>query len=260
MPIAIYGSSAPIPTSATATASGVVFAVRGNSFVAAYGTGNKQGSRSVAAGTVITSDGTAISGSVIDQSAGTSSSSVFWPGANNMPDGRAFSVLHRFKPGYSGTPAAAKGLWTLGYIATNCGVSVNLFHWTSGKLYMFARNENNQTPINVQTTSDFNPTSGTYYDVVFTWDGTTTANAVKLYLDGVLFQQSTATQAMSSSLTSNDWPAIIMGITANAISTNIKTDEFVIWNKVIDPTSVTFADGTTGSLNGASRTKLVGIT
>lgn len=60
----------------------------------------------------------------------------------------------------------------------------------SGNVQFFAATAAIATVFNVQSGSAFN--NGLYHHVVATWDGTTNANGVKLYIDGVLNAQGTA--------------------------------------------------------------------
>lgn len=100
------------------------------------------------------------------------------------------------------------------------------------------------------------PSTGTWYDVVFTWDGTTTSNAVKLWIDGTNVGSRTAGAAATSGRNEANTVNIIIGGLNGATSTRYLINEFVIWDEVIDPTSVTLTSGS-GSLNGASRTAFV---
>jgi hypothetical protein len=234
----------------------IVFAVRGNSFDARYSSGGKTSFKFNPSQVTTASGG--LSGTVYDLSS-TQSKFVSWTGYKNTPNGRAISVLMRFAPLYTGSPAANRSKWAITTGANSASLVMPFMecrHLTTGNLTMLGKNESGATTMN--SGAAWSPTSGTYYDVVFTWDGTTTANAVKIYVDGTLLSQATASAAMASGWTNTDWRDITIGATPNVTVGIFNFDELVIWDTVIDPTSVALVSGT-GSLNGASRTSLVDV-
>lgn len=236
---------------------GIVFYANGASFNAVYAPGGNIPFKFNPS--QITTQSAGLSGTVYDLSA-TQTKFVSWTGYKNTPNGRAVSVLIRAAPQYTGTPASNWAYWS---IATGHASASNIFpfmelrHLTNGNLAILGKNESGGTTMN--SGAAWSPTSGTYYDLVFTWDGTTTANAVKIYVNGTLLSQATSALAMSSGWTNTDWHDINIAATPNVNLSKMYVDEFVIWDSVIDPTSVTLESGT-GSLNGASRTSLVAHT
>lgn len=102
------------------------------------------------------------------------------------------------------------------------------------------------------------PSTGTWYDVVFTWDGTTSANAAKLWIDGSNVGSLTASAAATDPRDSAYTNQIVIGGIIGASSTRYLINEVVIWDAVINPASVELVGGT-GSLNGASRTAFVDV-
>lgn len=232
----------------------IVFAVRGNSFDARYSTGGKTPFKFNP--TQITTAAAGLSGTVYDFSS-TQSKFVSWSGYKNTPNSRVISVLLRCAPLYTGTPAANRALWALTSGHNSASLIIPLMemrHLTSGNLTMLGKNEAGATTMN--SGAAWSPTSGTYYDLVFTWDGNTTANAVKIYVDATLLSQATAAAAMASGWVNTDWRDITVGSTPNVSVGIMNVDEFVIWDTVIDPTSVALVGGT-GALDGAARTALV---
>jgi hypothetical protein len=87
-----------------------------------------------------------------------------------------------------------------------------------------------------------------WHDVLFTWDGTTTTNAVKLYLDGMLVNTSTASQVEIISPSYN----LYIGSLYNYLATSFIgcLDEFEVYDHVIQPT--TFLDCKIRSLAGGN--------
>lgn len=234
----------------------IVFAARGNSFDARYSTGGNAGFKFNPS--QITTQSAGLSGTVYDLSAA-QSKFVCWPGYKNTPNSRVISVLIRIAPQYTGTPAANRAKWAITTGANSASLVMPFMecrHLTSGNLTMLGKNELGATTMN--SGAAWSPTSGTYYDIVFTWDGTTTANAVKIYVDASLLSQATSSAAMSASWSNTDWRDITIAATPNVTGSAMYVDEFVIWDTIIDPTSVALVGGT-GSLNGASRSALVDV-
>lgn len=237
---------------------GVVFAVRGSSTTAHFSGGYKHPTE-LPSTKSITSDAGALSGNYINMtSAGFHS--VVYSGMNNTPNGRAISVLMRMRPSYSGAPAAVRGLFSVeGGIGSN-SAGFLLFHEnTVGGIKIIGRKlDNNATFNNVSFGNWTTNVSGTYYDLVFTWDGTTGSNAGKFYIDNSLLGQLTASNEMPSTLTNYFYKSIAMGSSSGVGIAALGVDEFVIWDSVIDPSSVALVGGS-GALNGASRSALVDI-
>lgn len=236
----------------------IVFAARGDSFDARYSTGGKTGVKQNSA--KITTAAGGISGTVWDLTDTTQVKSVIFPGAYNTSNSRAMSILLRIAPAYTGTPAASRALGNLNIGLGTVSAYIEWSHaTTTGNFNVTGKNELGANTFAVASVGAWSPTSGTYYDVVWTWDGTTTANAGKLYIDASLMGAGlTAGAALTSSWTNQYFKSIVIGAALNVTTSAYKYDEIVIWDSVIDPTSVTLESGS-GSLNGASRTSLVSV-
>lgn len=233
----------------------IVFAVRGNSLNARYSTGTNYGFGTTAA---VTSgvDAGALSGSLIDLTAA-SSKSLIYNGKGNAGESRAFSVLLRLKANYTGF-ANIRTLFQLGLGRTGVGPFLEIWHANAtGNISIFGNNEANARTFNILTFGSWSPVSGTYYDLFFTWDGTTTASAAKFYIDGALLGSVTAGNALSASWKSDYFNPIHLASTQDVTTGDYKLDEFVIWDSVEVPTNITLVSGAGGTLNGASRTSLV---
>ncbi len=238
----------------------VVFAVRGDATAARY---SKDGKTPGVVGTVTTeADAGAIGGNRLNLYQGAiGTRGLHYIGRKNMPTGRAISVLMRVAFPATGSPATNTGLWSYG---GDQGIGAALGQYgfarlsflTTGALTLSAVDEANTTAIsNVTVKSGFNPTSGQYYDLVWVWDGTTTANKFLFYVDGTASTTSNATASMPSTRTLELCQSIKLG-PSNVGTTGIYINEFVIFDTAIDPTSVTLESGS-GSLNGSSRTSFV---
>jgi hypothetical protein len=238
---------------------GIVFGVRGDSIDARYSSGGKTGTKIGNTGNItINSDAGYLSGSNI-QFAGATVAALHWSGRFNTPNGREISVLHRYSPTYTGSPAAARQV--MPYIAA-CPERlgrIEITHSAAGNLVVTATNEVGTTIINAVTAAAWSPVSGTIYDIVYTWDGTTGANSFKVYVDAVLQGAGiTPTAAFSASWTNEYFNGICYG---NGLTSSLavsKTDEIIIWDSVINVSSVVLVSGS-AALNGASRTSLVDV-
>lgn len=237
---------------------GIVFAVRGDSLDARYSNGGKLGI-APNGGWTVTSDGGALSGSLLVAASNNNAKGLCWPGRYNTANGRAFSVLVRYKPGYTGTPSASRPMFPNLLAAGGRSGRIETFHAvTTGQVTAVVVNEAGTAIVNT-TLGAWSPTSTTYYDVVYTFGGTTATNDFKVYVDATLLGQATPSAAYSSSWANTWFSEICMGGGVSALNYNAASiDEIVIWDSVIDPTSVTLNSGT-GSLNGASRTSLVSV-
>lgn len=235
-----------------------VFCVRGNSITPrrALGPSDPIIFNSVS----VTSDAGFLSGAYHDYSDTGITKGVNYSGAGNTANSRSFSILFRFAPTYTGAPTATRVFYTLTGGAGNQGIFFELRHTlTTGTIILTIRNEANQTSFNAASFGAWTAnTSGTIYDMLFKWDGTTTSNAAKLYIDNTLQGQLTASNALSSSWNDKYFKSISLGMGSNSVVvvSAHKLDEFCIWDGAIDPAATILESGS-GALNGASRTSLV---
>lgn len=242
----------------------IVFAARSDnaSFNARYTVGLNGGKTFFSAGGSITSgaDGTAIGGNAWTIGS-TGTKSLVFPGRLNTPAGRVISVLVRKAPAYTGAPSASYGIIGLNSNVGR-GPELQVEHLvTSGNIQIMARNEAFATAINNLSPAAWSPTSGTWYDLFFTWDGTTGAGSFNFFVDGSSIGTVTPGAAFSASWNNQMFQEIVLGVSdtfAGAGAAWGKLNEIVIWDTAIDPTSVVLTSGT-GSLNGASRTAFVDV-
>jgi hypothetical protein len=239
----------------------IVFGVRGDSLDARYSNGGKKG---VPFGSVLPApavDASAIGGNSIQFFANTSIKTVNWPGRFNTPNGRAISILVRFRPSYSGTPAASRGIFSMSS-GGGRGLAIDIYHHsTGGEFRIHIRNESGTSVLAGTSIGTWSPTANTWYDLVFTWDGTSTANSAKMYIDAVAFGTLTPSAGNSVSFSNESYNDICLG--TGPLSVNVlngdRVNELIIWDSVIDPTmNVTLTSGA-GLLNGAARTAFVDV-
>jgi hypothetical protein len=235
-----------------------MFAVRASSKDAYYSRGFKNGTTF---GTVnITADAGFLSGNYFDMTNAASNKGICWSGVNNVSTTRSFSILLRFAPNYTGAPSATRVLFNLTGGAGNQGIFLELRHnVTTGALIFTLKNEANQNCFNAVSFGNWTAnTAGTLYDFLLKWDGTTTANAGKLYIDNSLQGQLTAGFALSASTGIYTWNSISLGLGSNSVvaACDMKPDEFVLFDGDQDPANTALVSGN-GALNGASRTSLV---
>ncbi len=237
----------------------IVFALRGT-FTARYSNGGPDCQAFGNTIPVTAADAGAISGNSITFAANTNFKAVTCPGRLNTPNNRTMSVLIRFKPAYTTAPATNQGIYSIAAGSGNVA-GCDLVHNTAGNLIVTCKNESAGTSINAASAGAWAPTAGTWYDIVFTWDGNTTANAGKVYVDGTLIGSGiTAASARTTSWNNKYMNAINIGISMNGSISNAGVyDEVIIWDSVIDPTAVVL-DAGTEALDGAGRSSPVTAT
>ena len=243
----------------------IVFAVNArdatSNYAARYST---SGGNGYSYGTVSRdSDAGAISGYNFNlASGGAAIRGIIWPGFQNTPATRTWSVLVRLKPNYSGTPGTAVGMIRIGSVpGGSSGLGSMAFHHnTSGNIVCLVNDESCNNLGSLTVKSAWSPTSGTWYDIVVTWDGTNGTGSLKGFVDAVA--GATATPSGSWPVSKNQYLCtdINLGNSANVSGSNYYFDEVVIWDSVIDPTANQTLESGSAKLNGASRSSLVSVT
>jgi hypothetical protein len=241
----------------------LVFAVRSDdaNFYARYSTAGKSGVP-LTSQVVRVVDAGAIGGYNYDftSTAGGAKNGLYFRGANFNYNAAGFSLSLRFKPNYTGVPAANRSLIGVGSVAgTSSGPSFYIHHAsTSGNLIVTSRNAASTSVLNSVSFGAWSPTSGTWYDLVLTWDYSVTAGAVKCYIDAASFGTQTAAGAFlpSGTFPTDGFMVISLGTSIQATAV-YSFGECVIWNEVIDPTANVALESGLGLLNGTSRTSFV---
>jgi hypothetical protein len=239
----------------------IVFAINGTSLDAVRSGGGKTGMAFGTTAPAVVVDATAIHGSSIQWAANNNPKCVSWPGRSNTPNGRTISVIDRFRPNYSGTPGTTHNLFSvIGGAGKNATLEV-AHQSTTGNVIAQVRNEAGTLIVNNVSFGAWSPTSGTWYDLVLTWDGTNTANSLKFYIDAVLLGSGTTPGGSFNAGWTNQYFSEINLGTGNigGVINGGRVEEFVIDDTIIDPSSYPLNSGN-GALNGASRTSPIAVT
>jgi len=206
-------------------------------------------------------DATAIGGNRINMDRGSAiARAIVWNAMKikDVSTSRAISVLVRLKLGANG---AALGIWSRDGNIMNWGTNRITIHVNASNQWIAnGTNEYGQTTLNAINFGTQNVGTANWVDVVFTWDGTTTANAAKLYIDGVLLGSGTASAALNATFDWRSCTSLALGGVSGANNARMYVNEFVVWDSVIDPTNITLTSGAGGSLNGSARTAFVDVT
>lgn len=240
----------------------IVFALRGNNVLPAYAAQNTGVDlfRANAGDTLPASVADASTGligsSVLDVSQGASGyRGLRYVAKENFTGTNQYSILIRVIPRYTGSPAANKGIMSV-HGMYNQGWVV-LAHNSTGTKYWRHLSRTNTNLVNHNTTATWSPTADTCYDLLYKWDGTTDANKVNHIIDAVTFENRTASGALDEA--AQYFSEFFIGAAPPlSYESGYDVEELVIWDEVIDETSVTLESGT-GSLNGASRTSFVAL-
>jgi len=212
---------------------------------------------SVATTVSLSADTAAIGGQAWHLSAVTDS--LGFDAGLNFTEGKAFTMLCRVNPRYSGTPAFARNIW--GYNSSTLFNRFYAYHDTTGDIKI--RHVTRTNNITNATAGAWNPTTTAYYDIVVSWDGTTTSN-LEVFVDGVTLGALSPNYGMTAGV----YAAIgsyALGSGSNWANSGYNFNEFVVWDEVIDVTNVTLVDASTTAtstgqtLNGASRTGWVDV-
>lgn len=210
-------------------------------------------------GPSVAADAAAIGGSIVTYNGSGNRIGNIYPGFDNSTKTGVVSILHRFAPTWSNNPPTSYGLITITGHQSN-GVapvqSLTLLQQSNGHLILEAK-DNTGTTCNTTDAGVWAPVSGTYYDFCIVYGGGTAANDLKLYIDGTLFFQTTPTRAWLNGQTPATHSlvnAIILGMGSVGVQQGpVKSNEFILWDDVIDPTSGGL------NLNGASRSAFVTV-
>lgn len=210
-------------------------------------------------------DAGAFGGSSINMklASGTAQRGLIYPGLSNLSANAAITILIRFTPNWTGNPAQSRSLFQITSGLTSVGFGTcRGYITTGGKIHLwFSRTSDGLDCFDVATTASFAPTSGTPTEIMFSWDGTTTANAMKYSIDGVELETKTATRARTVDVKFT--PGLIIGGNYNQTGLNGDLQEFTIWDTAenhvyatrSDFTTATAFDGTNNTSPGAGNVK-----
>lgn len=242
----------------------ITFAWRGGSTSARY---CPAGCTGISYGAGLSLSNPALTGQISATVLGTSSGSLSgfkWPGRTNLPSTKVFSVLVRIAYN-SATTSQNIIMFDGGGGGASNAVNSNVIQITaSAGHYLWSNFFAGSTATSyygfgTQATESA-PDITTFHDFVFTWDGSTTAGKMILYEDAVSLGTRTASSA-AATYNQNLFDAIVIGAGNSQGYAGAKTyyDEIVVWDTVIDPTSVTTDTGAGDALDGSARTGYVTV-
>ncbi len=162
---------------------------------------------------------------------------------------RAISVLMRVSIPVAGTLTLFE---KRGGSTYNTNSFLTFFATNDWRISAF--NASNQGIWNNNTIQTAAPTLNAYIDIVWTWTGDTTANGLKLWVDGVNVASLTAPLSWLNPLD----PLLTDVCMIGGDNVRYYFNECAVWDTVITPTSIGLVSGT-GSLNGASRNSFVDV-
>ena len=224
----------------------IVFVARGVSLDARYSSAGKAGFPYSNSGAVpvVQADAGAIGGQSVNVKVGsTARKGVSYNGGSNFALGSTgFTILLRVAPAYTGTPTANRGL--LGFNGPSSVVTFGygfMRHRSdNAKIdFFFGGGANGAQTLTTITTDAWSPTAGTWYDIAITWNGTTAANGVNIYIDGTLAGTSTASAVIAPA--AYRLCSIEVGCEPNGVNGDFDFSELVLWDSVVA------VDGFTGA-------------
>lgn len=203
----------------------------------------------------VTSEVGAIGSSLIDlvvPNPASKRKNISFLGQDNWSSNAEFSVLLRIFPNYDGSPSTNYGLFSA-QAGSNVDGYVEAEVRTDGTIYISSGNDDGSAVPFVGTTDDWSATSSKAFDLVITCDG----DDYTVYVDAATLGVLAANLGMT---TRDQYRVNHIQIGGSEIRRGalFSLEEFVIWDEVIDPSSVTLSSGS-GALNGASRTSWVSV-
>lgn len=159
---------------------------------------------------------------------------IAYPGNFNLPTNRARTYHIRLRSFQNGPPAGTAfgmfGITGIYQLSGNFNNGIGLFHGTDGTLRAYI---GSNIPGFGQILSNANmgtwtPTIDVPYDIQLVWDGTNTANAVKVYLNGALLGQATTSQSWVTPTNNFFQGTIMLGQSTITTGTGFKIEEFAI--------------------------------
>lgn len=159
---------------------------------------------------------------------------IAYPGNFNLPTNRARTYHIRLRSFQNGPPIGTSfgmfGIAGIYQLSGSFNNGIGLFHGTDGTLRAYV---GSNIPGFGQILSNANmgtwtPVIDVPYDIQLVWDGTNTANAVKVYLNGVLLGQATTSQSWVTPTNNFFQGTIMLGQSTITTGTGFKIEEFAI--------------------------------
>ncbi len=180
---------------------------------------------------VVNSNAGVFGSSVISFIAASVTKGLLYPGGLNIgaiSNTGAVSVRMRIVPSATAAPFTGIGMMVGNAFGQHgrgyrCGIT------SSGKPYFQWADLAGNISNNIGTYT-INATLNVPFDFMATWDGTTTANAIKFSIDGVQVETLTATAAHTSRIVLACNSLVIGNATAGATSVKASLNDFAIWD------------------------------
>ncbi len=214
------------------------FALRGTSLNAWYSYGGRYSAPygNIVDDPAVTANANAgvFGGSVINMITGSVTKGLIFPGGLNLGatnNNGSVSVLARIVPSTTVSPFAGFGCVQTGSVFGNhshayrCGIT------SAGHPYFQLHTLAGATTSYIGT-STINATINVPFDVMFTWDGTSSANTIKFSKDGVELETMTSTNTCANRNVRANNSFVVGTITAGATPIAASLNELLIWDTV----------------------------
>lgn len=195
--------------------------------------------------------------SVINMNPASVTKGLIFPGYTNVcaaSNNGTFSVLCRIVPTTTASPFLGYGVIEVGCsrnpygFAYRCGIN------SAGKCYVQLADQAGNLTTYTGTTV-INSTTNVPFEVMFTWNGTAAANAIKISKDGVEIESITSTNTCSSRTMLAMSNLITGSISAGPTTTKAHLNELIVWDSVESHTYTARTDfWSQSAFDGASYT------
>jgi hypothetical protein len=120
---------------------------------------------------------------------------------------------------------------------TSGGVGISIQVQANGRVFVELRNTNSTNHLSVQGPTG-NILLNTWYNIVVTYDGSSTPGGIKVYINGTSITLSTVTNTLTSSIVSNGTTATLGAMGGTTYLTGY-LEEVSHWSRVLTSTEVT---------------------
>lgn len=197
-------------------------------------------------------DAGALGGHSINFDGGGAVKGLIFPAFNNVQKTGKMSGLHRINPTYSGSPVGNSSVLSVAgprFLNGNSIMQFQLDHLTDGNLYVSVSDALGGGLV-FTNIGAWSPVAGTRYDIVMSFTGLSSSNQLKVYIDSVLFAQTTVGRTWNATDTLQTEILVACG-NNQSLQGFYKSEELVYWDDVIDPVAL--------GLIGAARTQYVDL-
>jgi len=217
----------------------LIFQVRGNALNAWYSSASNSAQQVLGSGasTIVTAtdSGTNIlNSSIIQKVDSTHTRALNYPGFANWSSQKAFSIVYRIVPRWSGQPAAAQGYFLFNgpFNGSATGPGISVAQTTAGKIQVFTQDNSWTNLINSTGTVVSTATSGTAEEWVFVWDGTASASSFVIYKNGSSFDTITPAAGLTTrnNMLTN---GLVFGLSLPGATGNYDINELAIYDTAL---------------------------